>query len=504
MGKSPVSFLAKTTLIVGILTLIVKFLGFLREVLIGYAYGTSYTADAIILALTFPTIIFAAFQSAIGTAYVPVYAKESNQSETQAIRFTNNVLTILMFTSIVIIIILLFFNGRIVTYLSQNVNLKSLKLTTELTYIVIPSLLFSNVSVVLTNYLQCQGAFKQALTASFPQYILVILSFVFVEKFSIHIIVEMFFLGSIVQMVLLFLISKRYGYYYKFTLDFKNKNLQSMYILLVPITIGIGVQQINTIVDRVLAASTGAGGVAALNYASKLNGFVFGIVSYAIVTVIFPLMSKFRNENKSQADLIEKSISLTNTILIPLILFTMMFNKNIVSILFERGSFGEQDVKYTSSILLYYTIGMLFFSYRDILVRTFYSMEETKIPLVSGIVTVILNIIFGLMLIKPMGVNGIALATSISIGLTTVVLFYNLYKIIKDINFMRILLNFIQSLISTLIAIVVIYFVRQSNYILLIDMEKYNFIISFILVFFIYTMVYFFILTLMKKVLKES
>lgn len=499
MSKKPISFLAKTTLYVGILSFMIKFLGFFRELLIGYYYGTTYKADAIILSLTLPTIIFAAFQSAIGTSYVPIFSKLKKQKKQDATQFTNNLITILSLVSLLIMLVLLVFNKHVMSMLGGELSTESLSLTTKLTYFVIPSLVFSSVSVVLTSFLQCHEAFKQALLASFPNYVLVIISFFIAPIFGIYVITLMVFIGSIIQLGILYALARRYGYRYYFQLDFRHPNLKSLYTLLVPVTVGIGVQQIVTIVDRLLASSVGEGGIAALNYAGKLNGFIFGIISYAIVTVVFPLMAKMNAKSSDQVNLLENSIKTTNILLIPLIMFTLLFNNEIVKVLFGRGSFTESDIFVTSGILFYYTLGMIFFSYRDILVRVFYAVENIKVPLISGVLTVVLNVAMSLSFIKYLGINGIALGTSLAIAVTTIFLFHSVHKFIGSLKWRNLIVNLCKVFFSSLISILTLYFVNLNLQKVIILNSNFQLLIYIVSMFLVFMGIYFLFFNYINK-----
>ncbi len=100
----------------------------------------------------------------------------------------------------------------------------------------------------------------------------------------------------------------------------------------------------------------------------------------------------------------------------------MIFAGPAVKLLFGRGAFGIQAISMTTTALFYYSIGMLGFALRDILSMAFYSIQDTKTPMINSTIAIFLNIILNLILSKHMGIGGLALATSISTIFCTILL----------------------------------------------------------------------------------
>lgn len=115
-------------------------------------------------------------------------------------------------------------------------------------------------------------------------------------------------------------------------------------------------------------------------------------------------------------------------IIMPLTFGAMILRVPVVRFLFERGAFDSRATHMTATALLFYSIGMIGFGLRNILERSFYSLQDTKTPMVNGIMVVGINVILNLVMVKFMGLGGLALATSISAIIGTILLFYRLRK----------------------------------------------------------------------------
>ncbi|CEQ07442.1 virulence factor MviN [[Clostridium] sordellii] len=130
----------------------------------------------------------------------------------------------------------------------------------------------------------------------------------------------------------------------------------------------------------------------------------------------------------------------------------------IISLLFQRGEFDERATNMTATALICYSIGMIGFGLRDILGKVFYSLQDTKTPIVNEAMSMIINIILNLVLLKFMGHAGLAIATSISALVCILLLFRSLNRKIGYFGQDKILKVFIKSLISSIAMGVVTYF----------------------------------------------
>ena len=136
---------------------------------------------------------------------------------------------------------------------------------------------------------------------------------------------------------------------------------------------------------------------------------------------------------------------------IPATIGAMLLSKPIVDLLFLRGEFTQAASLMTSKALFYYSIGMLFFALSMIFGRVFYSYNDTKTPMVVGIIGVVINIVLNILLIGPLGIGGLALATSLSSAASTSILILRLRKKIPSFGFKEVLGKMIKITLASLI-----------------------------------------------------
>lgn len=227
-----------------------------------------------------------------------------------------------------------------------------------------------------------------------------------------------------------------------------------------PVFIGVAVDQINIMVDRTLASTLVEGSISALNYANKLNQFIIGLFIVSIVTVIYPMLSKLSSDNNKDEFIssISKSISSVILLVIPISIGAIVLAEPIVNLLFQRGAFDARATSMTVIALAFYSIGMVGFGLRDILGKVFYSLQDTRTPMINGAMAMGMNIILNIILVRFMGHAGLAFATSLSALICIVLLFNSLNKKIGDFGQDKIIKTTIKSLVSAIIMGFVTYF----------------------------------------------
>lgn len=455
--------LVKSTFWLMVTTMIAKVLGFLREMVLMYAYGTSAYSDIFITAMNIPTVLFAVIGSALATTFIPLYHESLNEDgDKGALRFTNNILNNVIILSLIISILGFIFAEPLVKLFAMKFTGEKLSLTVHFVRIMIVGIIFIGISNIMTAFLQIKGNFTIPGMIAVPNNIIIIISIIIASiTENINILAIGGLLGMISQLLLQLPFAIKQGYKFKYTLDVKDKYVKKMIIMVSPVLIGVCVNQINTMVDRSLASGLGDGVIAALNSANRLNWFVMGLFIVTLTSVIYPTLSKLYNEDNKEKFVSSISTGINSAILLvlPVSIGAIILANPIVRILFERGAFNEQSTVMTSTALVFYSIGMIGQGLRNVLDRVFYSLKDTKTPMINSIISVTLNIVLNLIFVKLMGYSGLALATSLSFIICTILLFRSLKIKLGYFGEDKILRTFGKSLVSSLIMAIVTYYI---------------------------------------------
>jgi putative peptidoglycan lipid II flippase len=137
--------------------------------------------------------------------------------------------------------------------------------------------------------------------------------------------------------------------------------------------------------------------------------------------------------------------------ILPVTVGLIVLAKPIVSLLFARGSFNEQDIRLTSECLIFYSVGLIGYNINPLLSKAFYALEDTKTPTVNSAIAVGCNVLLNIILISGMQHRGLALASSIASIITTVLLLMSLKKKLGALNLRSLLFSGIKMFMASLI-----------------------------------------------------
>lgn len=432
----------KTALILIILTIGSKILGFTRDLVLSYFYGASDISDAYLIALTIPLSIFAFIGNGLATSYIPVYNDVIKKKEPRSVyRFTSNVINFILLMCALISIAVLIFTAPVVKLFASGFTGQTLQLAIKFTRISILGIFFSSLIYIFNSYLHLQNKFFLPALMGIPFNLFMIVSIYLSVKYNIALLS----IGSVgalaIQFILMIPFIYKLGYRHHAILDKGDEDLRKMMFLSLPIIIGVSVNQINLLVDRTIASRILEGGVSILTYAERLNLFIQGIFVMSLATIVYPVISKLASEGNM--DGLKKRLSETirsiNLLIIPSTVGIMNFSEPIVGVLFGRGAFDNQGISMTAYALSLYSIGMIGFGLREILSRTFYSLKDTKTPMINAAIAVGINILLNIVLSRFLGIGGLALATSISAIFCTFLLFISLRRKIGPLGMKRVI-----------------------------------------------------------------
>ena len=448
------SKVAKAAMGLMIATMIAKILGFAKEQVLSYVYGASMYTDIYITAMNIPIVIFSTIGTALLTTFIPLYCDINNEEgEKNALQFTNNVFSIVIILCIILAILGILFTEPLVKLFAIGFKGESLKIAIDFTRILIMGIVFIGLANIMTAYLQVKNNFFIPGLVTLPQNIIVIISMILSIKWGPYIMVWGTLIGMGSQFLFQLPFAYKEGYRYKRYINLNDKYIKKMLCLVGPVFIGVAVNQVNAMIDRTLASTLVEGSISALNYANKLNGFVLAMFIVSIASVVYPMFSKLSSgENMIKfKEAIVNSVNSVVLLVIPISVGAIILSTPIVEVLFERGAFDSQATAMTSSALSMYAIGMIGFGLIDILGKVFYSLQDTKTPMLNGAITMGINIILNLLLVKFMGHSGLALATSISVIVGGILLLNSLRKKIGNYGQMKIFITLIKVLFAAVI-----------------------------------------------------
>lgn len=435
-----------------ICTIFSKILGFAREMVLTYKFGSSNITDAYSTAYQLPSVVFNAIAVGFLTTYIPIYTKVAKKGPEAAKKFNSNVLFSIVLLSVAVIGAFYINPDFFVKILAPGYTGSKFEMTVNMSKVMIFSIFFISVTNILTGYLQYHKNFIVPGIVGIP-YNLIVIVCIYLSTEKNYILLALGVLMSYIFWVMLLTpFAFKKGFRIKPYLNYKEEGIRDLFIMLMPVVLGLSVTQLNGLVDGMLSSYLGEGARTALGLGMRLNGFVSGIFVLSITTAIYPQITKYASEKKfdSLKKVIRKSLGSISLLVMPLSIGAIVLAKPVVIVLFMRGKFSQQAVDMTSIALTAYSVGMLAYAFKDLFNRAFYSMGDSKTPMINSVIHIVLNVILDLSLIKFLGIAGLALATSISAFLTAAFLIFRLRKRIGKLGLRAVFTNILKMFVSAL------------------------------------------------------
>jgi integral membrane protein MviN len=463
----------RSSIIVVLLTMIARFSGLFKEIFMAEKFGSGYITDSYVFAFGLTTVMVYCIGEGILTAIIPnLIEYENNQEYEKKMIFVNNVFSIAiviglgMSTMGIVLakpIVYILGNG----FYTQYPKEKFIEII-NLVRITFTCFTFISIQNVFMGILQSHKKYTTSTINTLIGNIVVIIYIIFFSYyFGVYGLIISNIVGYLFQVLIHLSQLRKLGYKFKFQL---NKVICIKIIkLMIPIIIGRSFNEISSTVDRAIASSTMIGGLSYINYANKINSVFYTLIVYSVVLIIYPYLVEAYTKNIEKfKKLLIDSINIIIFITIPLTTFSIIFKNEIIRILLQRGNFNTNDSKITAYILMIYIISLSAVCVRDVLVKCFYSMKDTKTPMINGTVGVIINIALNIIFNRFFGLNGIPLASTISAYFLIVLLLISLNKRL-ELKLIYILKEIVKVLIISLIITVI-----------LLTIDKYLIFVGFI------------------------
>lgn len=415
--------------------------GFIRDMAIAGYFGASGVTDAFFVAFAIPNLFRAFFaEGALSSAFVP-FLSDNMKSKTNTA--ANNYLTSLIIAVSGIILLILVVTAlmpsQIVTLFMPGYagNTALISTAAKMIVILMPYLLFVTMCALLSGYLNLRGSYYVPYSSTAVLNIAMIAGAWVGYKHGIDIIYLSYgvFIGGVLQFLYVLSYAIKKGYRPTLTGGF-SKDVRKTFLLVVPSLAGVGINQFNFLIGRVLASFLAIGSISYLYYANRLFQFPLGMFAVAVGTVTLTEISKANTAGELQKRnmLINKAVNAIFMVMLPAGTGLIVLAHPIIEIVYARMSFNQADVAATASALQMYSVGLLFYSFLNVFSRVFHSEKDMKTPVKGAFIGLVVNIAFNLILIKPMGHDGIALASGIAAAVNCVYLYSRLRDYRYDLS----------------------------------------------------------------------
>lgn len=407
----------KSALLISVLTIIGKIIGFLRTIIIAYFFGADSTMDAYNLANGFVLNVLYALSTAVGLAFLPMYIeKKVNEGERGNAIFSSKILTATSFL-IIVISVLVFVNSSLVAkVIAPGYTGVKLKQVAFYLKILSTGMVFSLLTSLLKSILDAEKVYGYG---AFSGIIFSIITILFVILFhNLWGVMSLVISIPIAYFFQFILLGERTRKIVKirFLFDFQDNEVKNLLKAALPVLLSNTTVEINQLVDRMLASGTKEGAVSALSYSANLSDLVISIFSASLITIFF---TEFSNEAvKGNIETIKEKLKqgmrIICFILFPICGITILFGEDIVKIVYFRGAFSNEALSLTTIAVILYATCWIAINIEKLCMKTYLALGDTKTPMVISLIVVMVNIICSIVMVHFVDFAGIVLGTAIS------------------------------------------------------------------------------------------
>lgn len=452
----------RSGLLVMIITMVSRVLGLVRAGIIAYYFGASAMTDAFFSAFKISNFFRQLLgEGALGSSFIPLYNERvESEGEENSKQFIYSILNLLfVFSTIVTILMIIFSQGiidGIVSGFPDETKIIASRLLKIMSVYFVFISLSGMVCAILNNFKQFA---VPASTSIFFNLAIILASMYFGKTYGIDALAYGVVIGGLFQFLVVLPAFFKIMKGYSFKIDWKDPYLKKIFIMICPMLIGIVARQVNTIVDQMFASYLAEGGVSALENATRLYLLPVGVFGVSISTVIFPALSKAMSKNDldGATDNIIKGLNILLFLIIPSTAVLTFYAPEVIRLALSYGKFDEEAVRVTSQALLYYSLGLYFYTAIYLMTRAFYSVKNSKYPVKFSIISIVINIVLNFLLIKSMAYRGLALSTSIASGVNFFLLLIVFRRKYINFSLKKSYIFFIKTFIITAIALIASY-----------------------------------------------
>jgi putative peptidoglycan lipid II flippase len=434
--QDSVNNIVRGTLVIVAVSILAKFIGFIREVTIASSFGATGEVDAYLVAYTVPFLLMAVVGASLATVVIPVFNEYIAAGKREEAWSTFSALFTLVAIFIGLAVLAgLSAPGFIVSLLAPGLPEDTARLAAQLTAVMLPALILLGLNNLFSGFLNANNIFgpPALYPAVFSVFVIAAAlggRFWGVYGLAVGTLAGIA-AGTLLQVPFLF----RAGFHYRPSLNLRDPGVVKCFRLMLPVMIGAGITQLYVVINRALGSGLPEGSIASLNYANTIVSLPFGLYGNALRTSIFPTISRQASEDRTaeMARVLAGGCRMVVFLTLPLLAAFLLLRYPLVRFVYQGGAFDERAVQMTATALFLYSFGLLGQCLNPMLIRGFYSFQNTRTPVYVGVISLFLNLVFSLILIHPLQHSGLALAYSIAANFSLVALFWLLSRQLKGL-----------------------------------------------------------------------
>ena len=481
-NKNKQQGLLKTAWMIAVIIIFSKLIGFLRDVVIANYYGAGMVSDAYFYAYQIPSlalILLGGVGGPFHSAVVSVFSKmlpDNMKADERLNKLFNTFFTGVFLVFLALAVFCFVFSDVIMKLIISGGSEQLVHLASVHLKILSPVILIGGLVGI---YYGALVTFKEFVSPNISPIlmslaIIIIISVVKNDNMGIALAVATT-VGACIQLIVQYPNIRKVGFRIKPNFDFKNnEKLKNIMELLFPAILSSTVGQIYIYIDMFFTSHLDEGAWTAIGYANRIFQFPVGILVTAFLVPLFPIFSQLveKRDFENIKIYFDKGVGVLNLFAFPIFMAILLLGYDAVTFVFQRGAFDSNATLMVTQALLFLSLAILPYIFRDTVTRIYYAFNDSKTPFLVALSSVLLKLIINALLIDKLNIGAITLSTSFVTLFNGAVLGFLLRKKIRlyyDRYFRQLLKMFLSALVAGVISgiIYLVWFVDRSNTLLL-------------------------------------
>ncbi len=453
---------------VGFLTFLSRIFGLLRDTLIAYLLGAREAADAFYVAFRIPNLFRRLLaEGCLTISFIPVfteYLKKDKKEAKQVADFTFTLLTLLLFILTILGVVFAAVFVKLTAF-GFTEHPEKFVLTVLLTKITFPYIFLVSLGALAMGILNALKHFSTPAASPILLNVGIILGALLIGRYtsqpSIGLAIGVI-LGGLLQIILQIPPLVKLGFLPKIAWNPHHPGVKKILKLMLPSIYGSAVYQLNILAITFMASFLATGSVSYLWYADRVMEFPLGVFAISFATVILPELSEHAAE-KNMVKLkktFQEGLQMICFVNFPATVGLIVLAPLIISVLFEHGHFSSHATLMTAQALQCFALGLPFVSGTRITASAFYALQDSKTPVRAANLAVIVNVILGAILLKPLGHLGLALGVASGSAFNFLLHLYDFRKKMGRLGLRASMFKIVKIVFASLMMGVVLWFAK--------------------------------------------
>jgi len=425
--------IALNTAIFAIATGLSRVAGLGREIVQAAYFATSPAASAFTLASQVPNLFSNLFsQAALSAAFVPVFTELLQAGrKREAFRVAATLFWVILIALGALTALWMAVAGLVVP-LFTGTHL-SAALTAGLSRVLFPVVLLLSLTGLLVGILQSYDEFTiPAIAPAVWNLVILVLLVVLHSRFhgnhKIYAYAVAWLVATIVQLLMVASALRRIDFRLSLNIDWHDERVRQVLILFIPVTISIGIINLDIFINAGFGSLVSSHAPAAINNAFRIYMLPQGIFSVAVATVLFPTLSRLaaRREAGGMRRALGNGMRQILLLLIPSAALMLVLATPTVRLVYQHGTFGAQSTHLVAVALFWFAVSLPFAGLNLLLTRTFFALQRPWIPTKLAAMNLVVDAIVSIALYKPLGIAGLVIGTAAANAVMTGLQLYRL------------------------------------------------------------------------------